>query len=44
MIKNEELLTIYGGSKVVIGGVIIGIIVFFIGIIDGYYRPLGCDE
>ncbi len=43
MIDNNELLTIYGGSKIIAGGIIIGIIVFFIGIIDGYYRPEDCD-
>ncbi len=44
MIENSELLSIYGGSNIVVGGIVIGIITFLIGLIDGYYRPLGCDE
>ena len=44
MIEKEELLTIYGGSKIIVGGIIVGVIAFIIGIFDGYYRPLGCDE
>ncbi len=44
MIEKSELLNIYGGSNMIVGGVIIGIIVFIIGVIDGYYRPESCDE
>lgn len=44
IINDIELNQIYGGSKVVVGGIIIGIITFIIGLIDGYMRPLSCNE
>ena len=44
IINDIELNQIYGGSKVVVSGIIIGIISFIIGLIDGYMRPLSCNE
>ena len=42
---KEELLTIKGGiSKTVRGGIVVGIITFLIGVIDGYRRPLACNR
>ncbi|MBR4178715.1 MAG: bacteriocin [Bacilli bacterium] len=43
-IDNEELKTIVGGSKYLVVGIIVGIITFFIGVYDGYMRPLSCRE
>lgn len=41
-LKNEELKTINGGGWGI--GLLIGAgIVFLIGVIDGYIRPLSCN-
>ena len=42
MIKDEELKTISGGFSLGAGLLIGGLITFFIGVIDGYVRPLAC--
>jgi uncharacterized membrane protein len=44
-LKNEELLEIYGGggSGLIILG-IIALITVIAGIIDGFTRPLSCNE
>lgn len=44
-IKNEELMKIYGGGMgglLVLGG--IGLITLIAGIIDGFTRPLKCND
>ena len=42
MLTNEELIMTKGGVNWVIVGVSSTIITFFIGLIDGYTRPLKC--
>lgn len=43
--SDDELLSIYGGvSKTVIGGIVLGIITFLVGVIDGFKRPLACNK
>ena len=44
-LKQEELKNIYGGSLSF--GALLGIgalITFFIGLVDGYIRPLACNK
>ena len=44
MISDKELVTIKGGfSKLAVGGIVIGIVSFVIGLFDGYFRPLKCN-
>ncbi len=43
MLTKEELLNINGGAiSWTLAGTIGGIIVFLIGVVDGYLRPLRC--
>lgn len=43
MLNNEELLNIYGGAiSVGLVSIIIAGIVFLVGVVDGYMRPLKC--
>lgn len=43
MLNNEELLNIYGGAiSIGIVSIVIAGIVFLVGVIDGYMRPLKC--
>lgn len=43
-VKEEELLNIEGGSISVWGAIGIGAaVVFAIGVIDGFFRPLKCN-
>ena len=43
MISNEELTNVKGGSKSLIAGIIGSVITFFIGVVDGYFRPIYCN-
>ena len=43
-ISNQELKTIKGGAGVGTYILIGGLIVFIIGVIDGYVRPLACRK
>ena len=43
MLSESELRGVYGGfSKGLVVGIASYVISFFIGVFDGYYRPLGC--
>ncbi len=46
MMKKEELLTVSGGGAnwALIGGVLVGILAFFGGFLDGLTRPLSCNK
>ena len=45
MLKTEELFLIKGGAiNWVVIGIIGTLITFIAGIVDGYLRPLKCDE
>lgn len=44
MIDNNELTYVVGGIKYGILGIAAGIVVFIIGLIDGYQRPIGCTD
>lgn len=45
MLNNEELLNIYGGAiNIGIVSIIIAGIVFLVGVVDGYMRPLNVDK
>lgn len=44
MMDKNELVSVVGGIKYGIVGILAGIAVFIIGIIDGYQRPVGCDD
>lgn len=45
VLKNEELLKINGGGFSISLGVILGgLLTFFIGVFDGYTRPLACHK
>lgn len=42
-LDKEELLTIEGGAISVFGGcALVAGVVFLIGVLDGYFRPLPC--
>lgn len=40
---DKELFEIRGGINIGLIGLIGGILTFFIGVIDGYMRPLKCN-
>ena len=43
-LKKEELLDVNGGAITLAGGLlIVGGVVFTIGVLDGYLRPLRCN-
>ena len=42
MMSNAELLNIKGGIDKVITGIIIIVVIFIIGVFDGYSNPTGC--
>ena len=42
MLKDDELKQISGGFALGTGLLIGGLIAFFIGVVDGYVRPLAC--
>ena len=44
VMPKEELLTLQGGGLgwLAVTGVVLGVVTFVIGIIDGYVRPLAC--
>ena len=42
MLKDNELKNIEGGFSLGTGLLIGGLVTFFIGVIDGYVRPLAC--
>ena len=42
MLNDEELKNISGGFSLGLGLLIGGLITFFIGVVDGYVRPLAC--
>ncbi len=45
MIKDEELYLIKGGGiNYGILGAVVAAITFIVGIIDGYQRPIACDD
>ena len=45
MLKKEELMKINGGGfSVGLGMFLGGLLTFFIGIIDGYTRPVSCHK
>lgn len=45
MIDEYESKKIVGGSiSFTTGAIIVGVIVFAIGILDGFFRPLGCHK
>ena len=44
IIDDEELKTINGGNKYIVVGIAIGFISFIVGLIDGYIRPLSCND
>jgi lactobin A/cerein 7B family class IIb bacteriocin len=46
MIGNNELVQIKGGTSKIkfIGVVIAAVTTFVVGVIDGYFRPLGCNR
>ena len=44
MLSDSELLEVNGGSKYLVVGIVVSIITFFIGVYDGYLRPLKCNE
>ncbi len=44
MINDVELCTIRGGINYGLIGIITGIVTFIIGVIDGYQRPISCNE
>lgn len=41
---NEELLEVSGGAKAALWLIISGLVVFAIGIIDGYRNPKACNN
>ncbi len=44
-LSKQELLKINGGGiSFGIGCLIVGAVIFLIGVIDGYLRPLKCNE
>ena len=43
-LTEDELLKIYGGINVGAALITAGIVVFVIGIIDGFTRPLSCHS
>ena len=43
MLNNNELLEIRGGVSWTLATAVVSIIVFIIGAIDGYLRPLKCN-
>ncbi len=46
MLTDNELLTVIGGSAsgFSLGAIIGGIATFIIGVVDGFLRPLKCNE
>lgn len=45
MLEREELLMIKGGVNWTAVGIVVGILItLFAGIVDGYFRPLECNE
>ncbi len=42
LLEKQELLGIYGGVKTGFWAALSAGVVFIIGIIDGYFRPLNC--
>lgn len=45
MLNKEQLLNVYGGTvDFGVVGVVIAAVMFVIGVIDGYIRPLKCKE
>lgn len=43
-LTNEELLNINGGISIGSALITAGIVVFLIGVIDGFTRPLSCNQ
>ncbi len=43
MLDNYELTQIKGGSDKLIIGIIVVAVIFIIGVLDGYSRPLSCN-
>ena len=43
MLNNEELLEIKGGISWTVATAVVSLIVFLIGAVDGYLRPLKCN-
>lgn len=43
-LKDDELMQINGGLSILGGLAITGVVIFLIGVADGYTRPLKCNE
>ena len=44
MLTKEELLEVKAGASWGVIATITGIVVFIVGVIDGYLRPLKCNK
>ncbi len=43
-LKDDELKSINGGFSLVSGLTAAGLVIFLVGVFDGYTRPLKCNE